>query len=83
MLTFGGADASLYTGDLSYAPLTKTWPASAYWGVDQAITYGDGAEQVLKAGSAGIVDSGTTMILIASGASLILATTLPFSVAVN
>lgn len=63
-ISFGGPDSSKYTGELSYVPITKSSPASDYWGVDQTITY---AGNVISNTSSGIVDSGTTMILLASG----------------
>jgi pepsin A len=63
-LTFGGYDASKFTGSISYAPITSTSPASAYWGIDQSISYGT---TTILSTTAGIVDTGTTLILIASG----------------
>lgn len=39
-ITFGGADSGKYTGDIAYADVTATSPASEYWGVDQAVSYG-------------------------------------------
>ncbi|KIY62840.1 acid protease [Cylindrobasidium torrendii FP15055 ss-10] len=64
-LTWGGADSSLYTGDLNYVPITSTSPASAYWGVDQDVAYG--GSSILDS-SAGIVDTGTTLVLLATDA---------------
>ncbi|KAG1851517.1 aspartic peptidase domain-containing protein [Suillus tomentosus] len=65
-LTFGGYDASKILGDtVVYVPVTSTYPASRYWGIDQSISYG--STQILHK-TAGIVDTGTTLILIASDA---------------
>lgn len=64
-LTFGGYDASKFTGSISYVPITSTSPASAYWGIDQSISYGT---TTILSTTAGIVDTGTTLILIASDA---------------
>ncbi|KAG1891615.1 acid protease [Suillus fuscotomentosus] len=64
-LTFGGYDASKITGDVSYVSITSTSPASTYWGIDQSISYGD--TPILDE-TAGIVDTGTTLILIATDA---------------
>ncbi|KAG1898130.1 acid protease [Suillus fuscotomentosus] len=64
-LTFGGYDASKITGDISYVPITSQSPASEYWGIDQSISYG--STPILDE-TAGIVDTGTTLILIASDA---------------
>ncbi|KAG2088898.1 acid protease [Suillus cothurnatus] len=64
-LTFGGYDASKITGDVNYVPITSTSPANEYWGIDQSINYGD--TEILSE-TAGIVDTGTTFIFIASDA---------------
>ncbi|KAI0698019.1 family A1 protease [Cytidiella melzeri] len=64
-IDFGGADSSKHTGKLSYAPVTQTDPAKDYWGVDQSVQYG--SSTILKL-TAGIVDSGSTMILLATDA---------------
>ncbi|KAI0342244.1 acid protease [Trametopsis cervina] len=64
-LTLGGADASKFTSALHSVPLTTTSPASLYFGVDQSVTYG--GESILES-TAGIVDTGTTLVLIASDA---------------
>ncbi|KAL1950685.1 hypothetical protein VTO73DRAFT_5809 [Trametes versicolor] len=65
-LTFGGVDTSKTTGDVSFVPITSTSPASQYWGIDQELTYGQ--DTTLLSGSAGIVDTGTTLLLIATDA---------------
>jgi len=64
-LTFGGADSSKYTGSLKYVPITSTSPASEYWGIDQSITYNG---KTILSSTAGIVDTGTTLIYIATNA---------------
>ncbi|KAG0703299.1 aspartic peptidase domain-containing protein [Suillus ampliporus] len=64
-LTFGGTDATKYTGAIAYTPLTTTSPASYYWGINESITYGS---TTILSETAGIVDTGTTLILIASDA---------------
>ncbi|EKM61603.1 uncharacterized protein PHACADRAFT_84864, partial [Phanerochaete carnosa HHB-10118-sp] len=66
-LTFGGTDSSRFTGSISFAPLTTTSPASAFWGIDESITYGTSKTSILTE-TAGIVDTGTTLLLIASDA---------------
>ena len=63
-LTFGGVDYSKAITPVKYVPITTTSPASTFWGIDQSISYGD--ETILST-TAGIVDTGTTLILIASG----------------
>ena len=55
---------------MNYVPITSTQPAGAYWGIDQDVTYGSsssGAKSILSATS-GIVDTGTTLVLIATDA---------------
>jgi saccharopepsin len=66
-LTFGGVDKSKTTGNVNYVPITGTSPASAYWGIDQSLTYGS---STILSSTAGIVDTGTTLVLIASGTQL-------------
>ncbi|OJT05195.1 Polyporopepsin [Trametes pubescens] len=66
-LTFGSADTSKYTGDITYVDITSTSPANRYVGIDQSITYGQGGPTILPE-TAGIVDTGTTLLMISSGA---------------
>ncbi|KAF9481152.1 acid protease [Pholiota conissans] len=65
-LSFGSTDSSRFTGEIAFTPITKTSPASQYWGIDQTITYGSSGSPILT--SAGIVDTGTTLLLIATDA---------------
>ncbi|KAN0079862.1 Aspartic peptidase domain containing protein [Tylopilus felleus] len=52
-----------YGGDLTYFPLTKTFPASQYWGIDlRSCKYG--SDMIIQTPIAGIVDSGNPKILI-------------------
>ncbi|KAI0634423.1 aspartic proteinase precursor [Trametes polyzona] len=67
VLTFGGTDSSKFTGEIAYVPVTSTSPASNYVGIDQSITYGSAGTPILSA-TAGITDTGTTLVLIASDA---------------
>jgi saccharopepsin len=69
-LTFGDYDASKTVGDVSYAPITSTSPASRYWGIEQSISYGD---TLILDETAGIVDTGATLILIATGKHIVYA----------
>ncbi|KAG2367591.1 aspartic peptidase domain-containing protein [Suillus spraguei] len=64
-LAFGGTDPTKYIGNIAYTPLTTTHPASYYWGISESITYGT---TIILSETAGIVDTGTTLILIASDA---------------
>jgi hypothetical protein len=65
-LTFGGPNPARVVGALTYAPLTKSSPARAYWGVDASLSYVGGHDII--AGGAGILDTGTTLLLLASDA---------------
>ncbi|KAG0700667.1 aspartic peptidase domain-containing protein [Suillus ampliporus] len=62
-LTFSETNATKYTGSLAYTPLTTTYPASTYWGIDESITYG--STTILSA-TAGVVDTGTIIIYTAT-----------------
>ncbi|KAF8978165.1 hypothetical protein BGZ46_006762 [Entomortierella lignicola] len=59
----GGVDSRKYKGKLHYIPITKRQPASYYWGVDiDSISFGGIPATILEAG---IVDTGTTLIMLA------------------
>ena len=65
-VTFGGVDSSKYTGSITYVPITSAYPSNEYWGIDcSEITYG--TTKVLGA-TAGIVDTGTTLVLMSTSA---------------
>ncbi|KAI0634025.1 acid protease [Trametes polyzona] len=64
-LTFGGTDSSKFTGAINFAPLTRTSPASEFFGIDQSIRLGS---TTILSKTAGIVDTGTTLLLIATDA---------------
>ncbi|KAI6148307.1 aspartic peptidase domain-containing protein [Pisolithus tinctorius] len=64
-LTFGGYDPSVVTGTVNYTPITNTYSSAFFWGIDQSITYGG---KTILPSTAGIVDTGTTLILIATDA---------------
>ncbi|KAG2366371.1 aspartic proteinase [Suillus spraguei] len=66
-LTFGGTDAAKYTGDIAYTPMATDNLASTYWSIDKSITYGS---TTTLSYTAGIVDTGTIFILIATGHSI-------------
>ncbi|KAG2356703.1 aspartic peptidase A1 [Suillus spraguei] len=64
-ISFGGANRQRYTGRIQYTDITLTPHSSQYWGIDQAITYGD--THILDY-TAGIVNCGCTFLYIASDA---------------
>ncbi|KJA26749.1 hypothetical protein HYPSUDRAFT_63538 [Hypholoma sublateritium FD-334 SS-4] len=63
-ISWGATDSKKYTGSITYSPLTSTSPASEYWGVDISVVYGKSHTVVSE--TAGIVDTGTTLILFAT-----------------
>ncbi|KAI0793759.1 aspartic peptidase A1 [Fomes fomentarius] len=65
-LTFGGTDSNKFTGAITFAPITRTSPASEFWGINQAIRFGTSTS--ILSNTAGIVDTGTTLTLIATDA---------------
>ncbi|XP_006457102.1 hypothetical protein AGABI2DRAFT_212363 [Agaricus bisporus var. bisporus H97] len=65
-ITWGGVDSSKFTGDINFIPVTSTQPASFFWGIDQSVRYG--ASNTILSTAAGIVDTGTTLVLLASDA---------------
>ncbi|KAG1874285.1 acid protease [Suillus subluteus] len=64
VLTYGGIDHVLYTGEIIYTPVTKTLPAAQFWGINvTCLTYG--THTFTPQSTAGIVDTGTTAVLLA------------------
>lgn len=63
-LTFGGYDDTATLTPPLYVPLTKTSPASEFWGVNQSVSYGS---DTILSSTAGIIDTGTSLILLATG----------------
>ena len=66
-MTFGGINNNRTTRDVEFVPITSTSPAGKYWGIDQDVTYGTSNTTILSSGS-GIVDTGTTLLLLATDA---------------
>ncbi|KDR71424.1 hypothetical protein GALMADRAFT_143704 [Galerina marginata CBS 339.88] len=64
-ITWGGVDTSKFTGAITSIPVTKTSPSSEFWGIDASVQYGT---TTILATTAGIVDTGTTLVLIATNA---------------
>ena len=81
-LTFGGTDPTKFIGSIDfvyvtsvfkfdlctyvrYRPVTTTAPSNRFWGIEQEIRYGTNTD--ILAPTAGIVDTGTTLTMIASG----------------
>ncbi|KAF8921941.1 aspartic peptidase A1 [Mucidula mucida] len=66
VLSWGGVDTSKLTSDVSYTSVTSTSPAKFYWGIDESVTYG--TSTTILSSTAGIVDTGTTLVLLATDA---------------
>ncbi|KAG6331096.1 hypothetical protein ID866_7993 [Astraeus odoratus] len=66
LLSFGDIYGSVLTSDVKYVPVTKTYPAKYYWGVDASIMYGDNTP-ILNFGC-GVLDTGSARIVITSDA---------------
>jgi len=64
-LTFGGTDTSKLTGSVTFTGITGTSPANEFWGINESINFGGTA---ILSSTAGIVDTGTTLVLIATNA---------------
>ncbi|KAJ7354291.1 aspartic peptidase domain-containing protein, partial [Mycena albidolilacea] len=67
-IAFGGIDRTRFTGEIAYTPITSTSPASRYWGIDHEVTYGTTS---ILASTAGIVDTGSTLIHLATDGTLL------------
>ena len=67
-LTFCGVDSSKYTGSITYTPITLVAPEKYYWSIDQSISHGSLGATILGK-TAGIFETGMTLMLIASDAS--------------
>ncbi|KAF9183356.1 hypothetical protein BGZ49_004584, partial [Haplosporangium sp. Z 27] len=65
-ITFGGTDSGKFTGEITYVLITGTSPANQYWGLDASFRYGSGTN-ILQT-TAGIIDTGTTLLLLATDA---------------
>jgi len=64
-LTFGGTDNTKFENQITFVPITKTSPASTFWGIDQTVAYGS---KTILSTTSGIVDTGTTLLLLATEA---------------
>ncbi|KAI6145606.1 hypothetical protein BKA82DRAFT_3926594, partial [Pisolithus tinctorius] len=62
-LTLGGYGPFIIAETVNYMPITNTYSSTLFWGIDQLITYGG---KTILPSTAGIVDTGTTLILIAT-----------------
>ncbi|GJE93106.1 A1 family peptidase [Phanerochaete sordida] len=66
-LTMGGVRRTGVTSPITTVPITSTFPASEFVGFNQSVTYGASGSTILS-NTAGIADTGTTLILLATDA---------------
>ncbi|KAG6328805.1 hypothetical protein ID866_10284 [Astraeus odoratus] len=59
LLSFGGIDVTDLTSDVKYVPITHTFPASEYWGIDASFVYGN---TPILGPASGILDTGAVRI---------------------
>ncbi|KAG6328191.1 hypothetical protein ID866_10898 [Astraeus odoratus] len=64
-LSFGSIDTSVLTTGVKYVPVSKTFPANEFWGVDASIVYG---KKPILGPSSGFLDTGTRRISVTSDA---------------
>ncbi|OCH91612.1 family A1 protease [Obba rivulosa] len=67
VVSFGGVDSSRISGKIAYVPITTTSPSNRFVGIDSSVTYGSSGTPILSK-TAGIVDTGTTFLLLATDA---------------
>ena len=64
---FSLTNCPLFSGAPTYSAAPA--PASEFFGIDQSITYGTSTS--ILTNTAGVVDTGTTLTLISTGASIV------------
>ncbi|KDR68917.1 hypothetical protein GALMADRAFT_230964 [Galerina marginata CBS 339.88] len=63
-ITWGGTDTSKFTGAITFITTTNTSPANEFWGIDVSVRFGPSI--VILATTAGIIDTASTLILLAT-----------------
>lgn len=64
-ISFGAVDATKYTGEIHFTPITESSPALQFWGIDAAFTSGN---VILLSKTSGVVDLATVKLLLATDA---------------
>jgi hypothetical protein len=75
-----GHNLNRIISNVNYVSITGTFPSKNYWDINQSITYSGSGREIILSLTAGIVDTGTTLILIAIGSILAI---MPQSTALN
>ncbi|KAG6329514.1 hypothetical protein ID866_9575 [Astraeus odoratus] len=65
LLSFGTIDTSVLTSGMEYVPVTQSFPANEFWGVDASISY---ENTPILLPTSGILDSGSCRILVVDNA---------------
>lgn len=68
-LTFGTTDPSKFTGSITFVPITGVSPSNEFFGISESITYGTAGTSIMPS-TVGIVDTGTTLVMLPSGMRL-------------
>ncbi|KAG2145185.1 acid protease [Suillus clintonianus] len=64
VITFGGVNPSLFVGNITYVPVTSTYPAGYSWGINiTSCFYGD--TTIFSTSTAGTVDTGNSLVALA------------------
>ena len=71
-ISFGEVDNEAFNGDISYASIPDSGPASAFWGLHASFSYKD---QSIQSRQSGILDTGTTLVLLSTSSFKTYATT--------
>ncbi|EMD38755.1 hypothetical protein CERSUDRAFT_47733 [Gelatoporia subvermispora B] len=66
-LDFGAADPAKFIDPLSYVPITSVSPSTFFVGINQSTTYGSAGTVILN-NTAGVIDTGCSLLLLASDA---------------
>ncbi|KAJ7445280.1 family A1 protease [Mycena latifolia] len=65
-ISWGGVDSTKFTGPITWSSITIQAPSADFWGVEIAFTYG--TTPLLPPTAAGIIDTGSTLLFLASDA---------------
>ncbi|KAJ7445326.1 family A1 protease [Mycena latifolia] len=65
-ISWGGVDSTKFTGPIAWSSITMQAPSAEFWGIEMAFSYG--ATSLLPPTAAGIIDTGSTLLFLASDA---------------
>ncbi|KAG1741518.1 acid protease [Suillus paluster] len=64
VVMFGGVDSSLFVGNITYVPVTSTYPAALSWGINVTSCF-YGETIIFLTSTAGTVDTGNSLVALA------------------